>query len=95
MLSLNSFRYGFHFGLVFFGIYLMLLGYLVWRSNYIPWILGLLLVISGLGYFASALQPYLFPNVNIDFAVYTFYGELIFMFWLLIRGWRIKEIFSW
>jgi hypothetical protein len=92
MLSLNAFRYGFHFGLIFFGIYLGLLGYLVWISKYIPWILGLLLVISGLGYFASSLQPYLFSGVNIDFAVYTFYGELVFMFWLLIRGWKIQEI---
>lgn len=91
MLSLKAFRYGFHFGLVFFGIYLGLLGYLVWRSKYIPWILGLLLIISGLGYFASSLQPYLFADVNIDFAVYTFYGELVFMFWLIVRGWKIEE----
>ena len=92
MLSLNAFRYGFHFGLIFFGIYLGLLGYLVWRSKYIPSILGLLLVISGLGYLASSLQPYLFPGFNIDFAVFTFYGELVFMLWLLIRGWKVKEI---
>jgi hypothetical protein len=92
MLSLNEFRYGFHFGLVFFGIYLGMLGCLVWISKYIPWIFGLLLIASGLGYFATSLQPYLFSGVNIDFAVYTFYGELIFMLWLLIRGWKIKEI---
>jgi len=94
MMSLNAFRYGFHFGLVFFGIYLGLLGYLVWRSRYIPWVLGLLLAISGLGYFASALQPYLFPGINLSFATYTFFGELIFMLWLIIRGWRIQGISS-
>ena len=92
MLSLSAFRYGFHFGLIFFGIYLWLLGYLVWRSKYIPWILGLLLIITGSGYFATSIQPYLFPSIRLSFAIYTFYGELIFMLWLLIRGWKISEI---
>ncbi|MFI5140551.1 MAG: DUF4386 domain-containing protein [Sphingobacteriales bacterium] len=91
-LSLNTFRYGFHFGLLFFGVYLCLLGYLVWISKYIPWILGVLLIISGLGYFVTSLEPYLFPAIKTDFAVYTFYGELIFMFWLIIRGWKIPEL---
>jgi hypothetical protein len=91
MLSLYAFRYGFHFGLIFFGIYLGMLGYLVWRSNYIPRIFGLLLIISGLGYFTTSLQPYLFPGVNMSLATYTFYGEIVFMLWLLIRGWKIQE----
>ena len=56
--------------------------------------MGLLLGIAGLGYFASSFQPYLFPAVNIDFAVYTFYGELAFMLWLLIKGWKIQEVDS-
>jgi hypothetical protein len=89
--SLNAFRYGFHFGLIFFGIYLGLLGYLVWRSKYIPWFMGLLLVISGIGYFITSIQPYLFPDVNLNLAVYTFYGEVIFVFWLIIKGWKIRE----
>jgi hypothetical protein len=92
MFSLNTFRYGFHFALIFFGIYLGLLGYLVWQSKYIPRIMGLLLIISGLGYFTSSIQPYLFPNINVSFTVYTFYGEVIFIFWLMIKGWKIKEI---
>ncbi len=91
MLLLNAFRYGFHFGILFFGIHLVFLGYLVYRSGYIPPILGILLVLSGLGYLATALKPILYPTVNIDFAVYTFYGELIFMLWLLIKGWKIRE----
>lgn len=92
ILSLNAFRYGFHFGILFFSIHLGLLGYLVFKSKYIPKIMGVLLIISGLGYFMTTLKPFLFPNINIDFAVYTFYGELIFMLWLLIKGSRIKEL---
>ncbi len=91
MLSLISYSNAFHFGILFFGIHLGLLGYLVYKSSYIPKILGLLLVIAGLGYLANGLKPFLFPAINIDFAVYTFYGELFFMFWLLIKGSKIKE----
>ena len=92
MLQLTAFRYGFHFGLILFGIHLILLGYLVFKSKYIPWLLGWLLIISGVGYFISSIQPYLFPELNVGFAVYTFFGEIIFMLWLLIRGWKIQEI---
>jgi hypothetical protein len=91
MSSLEAFRSSWYFGLLFFGIHLGLLGYLVVRSNYIPRILGILLIIAGLGYLINALKPVLFPNINIDFAQFTFYGELIFMLWLLIKGPRIKE----
>ena len=90
-LSISAFKNGWYFGLIFFGIHLGLLGYLVFRSGYIPKILGILLVISALGYFLNAVRPYLFPSANLDFAKYTFFGELIFMVWLLIRGPMIKE----
>lgn len=91
MALLDAFRSSWYFGLLFFGIHLGLLGYLVFRSSYIPRILGLLLIIAGLGYLTNAIKPVLFPNINTDFAQYTFYGELVFMLWLLIKGSRIKE----
>lgn len=90
MLALDTFRSHWYFGLLFFGVHLGLLGYLVFRSTYIPRILGILLVIAGLGYLLNSLKPFLFPHINLDFAEYTFYGELIFMLWLLIKGPRIK-----
>jgi hypothetical protein len=91
MLLLTTFRSHWYFGLLFFGIHLGLLGYLVFRSNYIPKILGVLLIIAGLGYLLSNLRPFLFPDIHLAFAEYTFYGELIFILWLLIKGPRIKE----
>jgi Domain of unknown function (DUF4386) len=91
MILLNAFRHDWYFGLLFFSIHLGLLGYLVFRSGYIPRLLGLLLIIAGLGYLITTLKPYLFPNFNLDIARFTFYGELIFMLWLLIKGSRIKE----
>lgn len=90
-LSLNAFKNGWYFGIVFFGIHLILLGYLVLKSIYIPKIMGILLIIAGLGYLTNAVKPFLFPNVNLDFAKFTFYGELIFMLWLIIKGSMIQE----
>jgi hypothetical protein len=91
MLPINTFRSNWYFGLIFFGIHLGLLGYLVIRSKYIPGILGVLLILAGSGYLLTSLKPFLFPTISLDFAAYTFYGELIFMLWLLIKGPRIKE----
>ncbi|HLO59248.1 MAG TPA: DUF4386 domain-containing protein [Bacteroidales bacterium] len=92
MVSLRAFRNHWYFGIVFFGIHLMLLGFLSIRSGYIPKVFGILLMIAGMGYFLTSLRPYIMPNVNLDFAKYTYYGEVLFMLWLLIRGYKIREV---
>jgi hypothetical protein len=91
MLSLTAFRSNWYFGLLFFAIHLGLLGYLAIRSKYVPSILGVLLIIAGLGYLLNTLKPFLFAGTNLKFAEFTYYGELIFMLWLLIKGPRIQE----
>lgn len=91
MLLLNAYRYDWSMSLVIFGIHLGLLGYLIYRSGYIPKIIGILLVIDGLGWLIDRLRPYLYPNAHLGFISITFFGELIFMLWLLIRGWKIQE----
>lgn len=88
---LRSFRYDWSIGLIIFGIHLILLGCLIYRSAYVPRILGILLVIDGLGWMVNSLSPYLYPRANLGFLSITFFGELVFMLWLLIRGWRIPE----
>lgn len=91
MLYLTTFRSGYHFAIIFFSIHLILLGCLIFKARYIPNIMGLLLIISGLGYLTDALKPFLFPDFNSVLITITFFGELIFMLWLLIKGSRIKE----
>lgn len=90
MVYLRAFRNHWYFGIIIFGLHLLLIGYLVYKSHYIPRILGIVLAITGLGYLLTSIRSYWFPGINVDFAQYTFYGELIFMLWLLIRGARIK-----
>ncbi len=91
MLYLTTFRSGYHFAIIFFSIHLILLGCLIFKSRFIPNVMGLLLIISGLGYLTDALKPFLFADFNSVFITITFFGELIFMLWLLIKGSRIKE----
>lgn len=89
---INSFRLEWEFGLLIFGFYLCLLGYLVFRAEYIPKIFGILLLVAGFGYIINTLSSYLFPNINTEFLMITFFGELIFMFWLLIKGSKIRSL---
>jgi len=90
-LLLHTFRSDYSFGLILFGIHLVLVGFLIVRSGYIPWWLGVILIVNGLGWVSDSVQPYLYPDANTGFVFVTFFGELIFMLWLLIRGWSISE----
>jgi hypothetical protein len=38
----------------------------------------------------DSLSPHLFPKAHLGYISITFFGELVFMLWLLIRGWKIK-----
>jgi hypothetical protein len=77
MVYIRAFKNHWYFALIIFGIHLLLIGFLIYKSQYIPKVLGVLLSITGLGYILTSVQPYYFPGINIDFAKYTFYGELI------------------
>lgn len=89
---ISSFRLEWNFGLLIFGIYLCFLGYLVFRAEYVPKIFGILLLVAGFGYTINTLSIFLFPNINTDFLMITYFGEIVFMFWLLIKGTKIRDI---
>ncbi|HKD02738.1 MAG TPA: DUF4386 domain-containing protein, partial [Terriglobales bacterium] len=91
MLLLNSFRYDWSLSLLIFGIHLALLGYLICRCRYVPWIIGILLALDGLGWVINGLRPYLYPKANLGFFFTMSFVELIFPLWLVIRGWKIPE----
>lgn len=90
-LAFTAFRSDWSFGFLFFGIHLVMLGALVIRSRYIPTLLGVLLVIAGLGWAVTTLGPLFFPDIRLQLVKLTFFGEMIFMVWLLLGGPRIKE----
>jgi hypothetical protein len=90
MFSLHAFRDGWSFAYYFFGIHLVLLGYLIFKSTYMPRIIGVLIIVDGLGWIISTMQPVLFPHINLDFIAITYFGELVLLFWLLIKGPKIQ-----
>lgn len=74
----------------FFGLHCLVLGYLVYRSGFIPQIFGILLAIAGLAYLSDSFGNFLVANYKQMFgwvvAVAATVGELSFMLWLLIKG---------
>jgi hypothetical protein len=92
MLSIHDFRDGWSLAYYFFGIHLMLLDYLMFKSGYVPRIIGILQILDGLGWIITELQPILFPNTNLGFVAVTYFGELILLLWLFIKGSRIREL---
>ena len=85
MLSLKVFDDGWAIGLVFFGIHLVILGYLIFKSGYVPRILGIVLAIAGAAYVTDSFGRFLLPNRTLDLAAFVGWGELLFMLWLLYK----------
>ena len=81
-----SFHLVWDVGLVLFGLHLVLLGYLAYRSTYAPRFLGVLLVVAGAGYVVDSLGALLAPGSLPEVAVFTFGGEVLLLVWLLVRG---------
>jgi hypothetical protein len=75
---------------LFFALHLFVLGYLVYRSGYIPRILGVVLMVAGLCYLVQNWGTILFPAQQEILAVVGFLSiiELAFPVWLLIKGVR-------
>ena len=86
MLSLSAFQSGWDIGLVIFGLHLLVVGYLTFKSGYIPKWLGVLLVIAGIGYMVDSFGKFFVPNYNLTIAGFTFIGEVLLIFWLLWKG---------
>ena len=94
-LSLRLHGYGFAIGLIFFGCFLVLLGYLVYRSGYLPRSLGVLLVVGGLGYltnsFAQLLAPALAASLLPWVLLPPFLAELGLALWLTVKGVNVPK----
>ena len=95
MLFLNLHDHGFGIAEVFWGLWLFPLGLLVYRSGFFPRILGVLLMARCLVYvvesFTFFLLPYYGDMVHRWMRPLRF-GELLFMFWLLIVGAKPKPL---
>jgi hypothetical protein len=71
--------------MTFFGFYCALIGYLIFRSTFLPRVLGTLMALAGLGYLTFLWPPlgkFLNPYNMIPGAL----GEWSLMIWLLVKG---------
>jgi hypothetical protein len=75
--------------LLLFGVHLITLGYLAYRSGYVPRLIGVLLVVAGVGYAFDTFSSVLFLHPLV-ISTYTFLGELVLAVWLVARGTRVR-----
>lgn len=89
MFFLNLRGYGFEIAGIFWGLWLFPLGLLIYRSGFIPRVLGILLMIACFAYLANSFTSLLVPTYASAVArwanpVTSF--EIVFMLWLAIVG---------
>ncbi len=78
-------------GGIFFGLWLIPMGWLARRSGWMPNLLGWILMIGGVGYVANALLSYLLPSAGLALDLLTIpatIGELWMVGYLCVRGVR-------
>lgn len=89
MIFLDLYNHGTIIAEIFWGLWLIPLGLLVYRSGFVPRMLGVLLMIGCLGHLISFFSTFLFPNhsaILTPTAETAMIGELPIFLWLLIRG---------
>jgi Domain of unknown function (DUF4386) len=77
-------------GLMLFGLHLLLVGYLAYKSGYVPKWLGILIAVAGFGYLFDSVASVFSLGLTTKIASFTFIGEVALILWLLIKGRRIK-----
>lgn len=93
MLFLGADTQGTYVSEVFWGLWLIPLGLLVYRSGFIPRLLGGWLIVNGLAYLTLSFTGLLFPQyAKMVYTIATpiFFGEAAFMLWLVIVGARAR-----
>jgi Domain of unknown function (DUF4386) len=75
---------------VFFGFYCLLIGYLIFKSAFLPRILGVLMAFAGLGWLAF-LSPPLANYLLTYIEVIGILAEASLMVWLLVMGVNLQR----
>lgn len=96
MLFLDMHRYGIVIAQIFWGLWLLPLGLLIFQSRYLPRVIGILLIAACCAYAASSLTYLLAPAhgdavTNIALIAGGL-GELPLMLWLIIKGATVPSL---
>jgi hypothetical protein len=94
LMFLNLHTQGLNICMIFFGFYCLLMGYLIFRSTFLPRIIGGLLMLAGLCYLTNYCATFLSP----EFAARLFpcipipgLSEVVLALWLLVMGVNMKR----
>ena len=86
-LKLYSQAYG--IALVFFGFFCLLIGYLIFKSAFLPRILGVLMAFAGLGWLTFLSPP--FGAKYLPYIVAAAIGEGVLTLWLIVFGVNVQR----
>jgi Domain of unknown function (DUF4386) len=95
LLNLHFYNNGIEIASIFLGLWLLPFGYLVFRSGFLPKILGILLMAGCFGYLINFIGVFLFQNYN-ELGISRFVtlpaslGEIGICLWLLIVGVKVR-----
>jgi hypothetical protein len=96
MLMLKNYNNGLLIAQVFWGLWLFPFGYLVYKSNFLPKVLGVFLMLGCVGYVLNVLGRTVIPDFS-EYALSGYItlpatiGEIGICLWLLIFGVRNKQ----
>jgi hypothetical protein len=93
-LGLRLYDYGFGLSLTFFACFLLIVGYLIFRSGFFPRTIGVLLILASLAYFINSFTLFLAPAyaaVIFPILILAFIGEASFCLWLLVMGVNVAK----
>lgn len=94
-IAVKAHGYGFGIGLIFFGFECLIDGYLIFKSGFLPRVLGVLILIAGLCYLTNSFALILFPALSDSIYQVVlapiFISELAMCLWLLIKGVNVTK----
>lgn len=95
MFFLDLHKHGYLIAQIFFGLWLLPLGFLVFKSGYFPRILGVLLMIASVALLIDFLLVFLFPNFAATISPIVLIpgaiAEISFCLWLLFKGVKVQQ----
>jgi hypothetical protein len=97
MVFFDIYQHGIMLAEFFWGLWLIPLGLLVYKSRFVPKVLGVLLIVGCFGHLLSFFSTFLFPGyspVLIPISKIVMSGELPIFLWLLIKGVKDPQLSS-
>lgn len=96
LIFVEAHEFGVYAWQIFFGVHLLALGWLIMKSRYFPWIIGLMAFVGSFGYSLQAVEKFVVPGQELlvlvvnGLLVVVSLGEVALGLWMLIRGINAK-----